>query len=40
MKSRLSFGHRLVPAYLGVPSRLGLPYRPLAGQMLVIAERA
>jgi ubiquinone/menaquinone biosynthesis C-methylase UbiE len=33
MKSRLSFGHRLVPLYLRVP------YRPLAGQMLVIAER-
>jgi SAM-dependent methyltransferase len=33
MKSRLSFGHRLVPLYLR------LPYRPLAGQMLVIAER-
>ncbi len=34
MKSRLSFGHRLVPLYLR------LPYRPLAGQMLVIAHRA
>jgi SAM-dependent methyltransferase len=33
MKSRLSFGHRLVPAYLR------LPFRPLAGQMLVVAER-
>jgi ubiquinone/menaquinone biosynthesis C-methylase UbiE len=33
MKSRLSFGHRLVPLYLR------LPYRPLAGQMLLIAER-
>lgn len=33
MKSRLSFGHRLVPLYLK------LPYRPLAGQMLVVAER-
>ena len=33
MKSRLSFGHRLVPLYLR------LPYRPLAGQMLVVAER-
>lgn len=32
MKSRLSFGHRLVPLYLR------LPYRPLAGQMLVVAE--
>lgn len=33
MKSKLSFGHRLVPTYLR------LPYRPMAGQMLVIAER-
>lgn len=33
MRSRLSFGHRLVPLYLR------LPYRPLAGQMLVIARR-
>lgn len=33
MKSRLSFGHRLVPFYLR------LPYRPLAGQMLIVAER-
>ena len=33
MKSRLSFGHRLVPLYLR------LPYRPLAGQMLVISRR-
>ena len=33
MKSRLSFGHRLVPLYLR------LPYRPFAGQMLLIAER-
>lgn len=33
MKSRLSFGHRLVPLYLR------LPYRPLAGQMLVVARR-
>jgi ubiquinone/menaquinone biosynthesis C-methylase UbiE len=33
MKSKLSFGHRLVPLYLR------LPYRPLAGQMLVVAER-
>ena len=32
MKSRLSFGHRLVPLYLR------LPYRPLAGQMLVVAN--
>lgn len=31
MKSRLSFGHLLVPLYLR------LPYRPLAGQMLVVA---
>jgi SAM-dependent methyltransferase len=34
MKSRLSFGHALVPLYLR------LPYRPLAGQMLVVAERS
>lgn len=33
MKSRLSFGHRLVPWYLR------LPYRPFAGQMLVVARR-
>jgi SAM-dependent methyltransferase len=33
MKSRLSFGHALVPWYLR------LPYRPLAGQMLVVAAR-
>lgn len=33
MKSRLSFGHALVPLYLR------LPYRPLAGQMLVVAAR-
>lgn len=33
MKSRLSFGHALVPTYLR------LPYRPLAGQMLVVAGR-
>lgn len=33
MKSRLSFGHRLVPLYLRIP------YRPLAGQMLLVAER-
>jgi ubiquinone/menaquinone biosynthesis C-methylase UbiE len=32
MRSRLSFGHRLVPLYLR------LPYRPLAGQMLVVAR--
>jgi SAM-dependent methyltransferase len=34
MKSRLSFGHKLVPLYLR------LPWRPLAGQMLVIARRS
>ena len=34
MKSRLSFGHLLVPLYLR------LPYRPLAGQMLVVARNA
>ena len=34
MKSRLSFGHASVPLYLR------LPYRPLAGQMLVVAGRA
>jgi ubiquinone/menaquinone biosynthesis C-methylase UbiE len=34
MKSRLSFGHALVPLYLR------LPYRPLAGQMLVVATRS
>jgi SAM-dependent methyltransferase len=33
LKSKLSFGHRLVPLYLR------LPWRPLAGQMLVIANR-
>ena len=33
MKSRLSFGHRLVPTYLR------LPFRPVAGQMLVVARR-
>lgn len=33
MKSRLSFGHRLVPLYLR------LPWRPLAGQMLLVARR-
>ncbi len=33
MKSRLAFGHRLVPLYLR------LPYRPFAGQMLVVAHR-
>ena len=32
MRSRLSFGHRLVPVYLR------LPYRPFAGQMLVVAR--
>ncbi len=34
MQSRLSFGYRLVPLYLR------LPYRPLAGQMLVVARRS
>lgn len=33
MRSRLSFGHMLVPLYLR------LPWRPLAGQMLVVASR-
>lgn len=33
MRSRLSFGHRLVPLYLR------LPWRPLAGQMLLVARR-
>jgi len=33
LKSRLRHGHRLVPLYLR------LPWRPLAGQMLVIARR-
>ena len=33
LKSRLAFGHRLVPLYLR------LPWRPLAGQMLVVATR-
>lgn len=33
MRSRLSFGHMLVPLYLR------LPWRPLAGQMLVVARR-
>lgn len=33
MKSRLSFGYRLVPFYLR------LPRRPFAGQMLVVARR-
>jgi ubiquinone/menaquinone biosynthesis C-methylase UbiE len=33
MKSRLSFGYKLVAPYLK------LPYRPLAGQMLVIATQ-
>ncbi len=32
LKSRLAFGHVLVPWYLR------LPYRPLAGQMLVVAS--
>lgn len=32
MKSRLSFGHRLIPLYLR------LPFRPFAGQMLVVAR--
>lgn len=34
MRSRLAFGHALVPLYLR------LPYRPLAGQMLVVGARA
>lgn len=34
MRSRLSGGHRLVPLYLR------LPWRPLAGQMLVVADRS
>jgi hypothetical protein len=34
MKSRLSFGYALVPLYLRPP------YRPLAGQILVVAGRA
>ncbi len=33
MKSKLSFGHRLVPIYLR------LPYRPFAGQMLVVVRK-
>jgi ubiquinone/menaquinone biosynthesis C-methylase UbiE len=33
MRSRLSFGHRLVPIYLR------LPWRPFAGQMLHVARR-
>jgi SAM-dependent methyltransferase len=33
LRSRLSWGHRLVPLYLR------LPYRPMAGQMLVVARR-
>jgi SAM-dependent methyltransferase len=33
LKSRLSAGHKLVPLYLR------LPWRPLAGQMLVIAKK-
>lgn len=35
LKSRLSFGHRLVPWYLRLPSAL----RPMAGQMLHVAQR-
>lgn len=35
LKSRLSFGHRLAPLYLRIPAGL----RPLAGQMLHVAER-
>ena len=34
LKSRLAFGHQLVPLYLR------LPWRPLAGQMLVVAARS
>jgi SAM-dependent methyltransferase len=34
LKSRLAFGHKLVPLYLR------LPWRPLAGQMLVVAARS
>jgi SAM-dependent methyltransferase len=34
MRSRLSWGHRLVPWYLK------LPWRPFAGQMLVVARRS
>ena len=33
LRSRLSWGHRLVPMYLRSP------YRPLAGQMLVVARK-
>jgi hypothetical protein len=33
LKSRLSSGHKLVPLYLR------LPWRPLAGQMMVIARK-
>ena len=33
LKSKLSFGHKLVPLYLK------LPYRPLAGQMLIVATK-
>jgi ubiquinone/menaquinone biosynthesis C-methylase UbiE len=33
MNSRLQFGHKLVPLYLK------LPYRPLAGQMLVVVRK-
>ena len=36
MKSRLAFGHKLVPLYLRIPAKL----RPLAGQMLVVAQRS
>jgi hypothetical protein len=34
LKSRLSSGHKLVPLYLR------LPWRPLAGQMLLIARKS
>jgi ubiquinone/menaquinone biosynthesis C-methylase UbiE len=33
MNSRLKFGHKLVPLYLK------LPYRPIAGQMLVVVRK-
>ncbi len=33
LKSKLSFGHKLVPLYLK------LPYRPMAGQMLIVASK-
>ncbi len=39
MRSKLSFGHRLVPLYLRGPRSIGLRYRPLAGQMLVVGQR-